>query len=142
MAKFSVFGGLTDRGPGRQDRDGTDAVPDPNLEIGMNFDQWNRDRAGFGTSTRMTTGGVTAAFGSFAGPEVGENYQEPLGEDRTPMVTYPNHNAMASEAPGSMGSEGSVTPGSYGSKGTTMSGKETLRAPQNYRLFSRAGGNG
>jgi hypothetical protein len=137
MAKFSVFGGLTDRGPGTRGMDGTQDTTDPNLEIGMNFEQWNHDRAGFGTSVEMTTGGRSAAFGSFAGPEVGGNYQEPLGEDRTMNVTYPRSNAMAVEAPGSMASEGRVSAGNFGSPKKTQFGKETLAAPQNYRLFSK-----
>ncbi len=116
----SVFGGLADRGPGTKGMDGTQMVPDPELRIGEAPDIWLRDRAGFGTSENMTEGGRTAAFGSHAGAEVGENYQEPMGEDRAP-VSYVRSNAMKlMDGPGEMG------PG--GDKG----GMIQPGAPQNY----------
>jgi hypothetical protein len=102
----------------------------------MNFDQWTRDRAGFRTSVEMVTGGKSAMFGDFAGPEVGANYQGGMGEERT-EPTYVSSNAMheIGEAPGSMAASGRVTPGQFQKKETTGFGKSTLRAPQNYRLF-------
>jgi hypothetical protein len=115
----SIFVGLSDRGPGTKGMDGTQEIADPNLEIGMNRPLWYRDRAGFGTSEDMTTGGRTAAFGSFAGPEVGENYQEPMGEDRA-KVTYVRSNAMKlMDGPGEMAA---------GERG----GMVSEAAPQNY----------
>ena len=117
--------------------DGTTAIPDPNLEIGMDFDLWAKDRAGFRTSVKMVTGGVSAEFGSFAGPEVGEQFQGADGEERTDTC-YVSSNAMDiidGDTVGSMGREGAVMAGEFGNKSTTMTGKSTLRAPQNYRLF-------
>jgi hypothetical protein len=73
--------------------DGTKSTADPNLELGMNFEQWDRDRRGFRTSIEMVTGGVGAEFGAFAGPEVGQNYQDGLGEVRN-EPTYVSSNAM------------------------------------------------
>ena len=115
----SIFGGLADRGPGKVGMDGTQMIPDPELEIGMNPKVWFRDRAGFGTSSDMTEGGRTAAFGSFAGAEVGENYQEPMGEDRAP-VSYVRSNAMKlMDGPGEMSAGG-------------RDGMISAAAPQNY----------
>jgi hypothetical protein len=119
----SIFGGLADRGPGKPGRDGTQMIPDPELRIGENPSLWYQDRAGFGTSVDMTTGGRTAAFGSFAGPEVGENYQEPMGEDRMP-VSYVSSNAMKlADSPGSMAA-------------SNESGMISSSAPQNYSSAS------
>lgn len=73
--------------------DGTKYVPDPDLEVGMNFETWDRDRRGFRTSVEMVTGGVGALFGAHAGPEVGQNYQDGLAEERHD-ATYVSSNAM------------------------------------------------
>lgn len=110
---------------------GTDALPDVNLEIGMNFDMWKRDRTGFRTSVQMVTGGQGAAFGDYAGSEVGENYPGAMGEDRASNVTYVSSNAMENvpEKPGSMAKGGDSA---VNEPGTTGRGKSTLRAPQNY----------
>lgn len=118
--------------------DGTKTTPMVDLEVGMNFDQWVRDRAGFRTSPEMVTGGVSAMFGEFAGPEVGENYQGGLGEDRM-EPTYVSGNAMdhIADPPGRMGPEGRVAPGEFQKRSTSGFGKSTLRAPQNYRLFGK-----
>jgi hypothetical protein len=129
----SFFGGMTNRGPGGRGVDGPNTLPDPNLEIGMNFPLWKRDRAGFGTSDDMVTGGKTAAFGSLAGSEVGENYQEPMGEDRAP-VTYVRSSAMKlMDHPGEMASGGADS--AMGSM-TTGQGKTVPVAPQNYTTIS------
>ena len=115
--------------------DGTTEIPDPNLEIGMDFDLWNKDRGGFHTTVDMVTGGRSAAFGSFAGPEVGDNYQGALGEDRQ-EPTYVSSNAMKVEpGVGAMGPSGPARAGEFGAPRTTMSGKRSLAAPQNYRTF-------
>jgi hypothetical protein len=45
--------------------------------------------------------------------------------------------SVPSEAPGTMGPEGAVKAGQFGTKASSFSGKSTLRAPQNYRLFSK-----
>lgn len=118
--------------------DGTEVIPEVDLEVGMNFDQWSRDRAGFRTSMAMVTGGVSAMFGDHAGPEVGENYPGGMGEDRH-EPTYATSNPVYGipNPPGSMGPEGAVEPGKFGGKGATQFGKTTLRAPQNYRTFSK-----
>lgn len=113
-------------------QDGTQTTPEVDLELGMNFDQWYRDRSGFRTSPEMVTGGKSCMFGEYAGPEVGENYQDGLSEERM-EPTYVSQNAMhhVANPPGRMGA-GHGDPGSN-KKGTTGYGKSTLRAPQNYR---------
>ena len=119
------------------DMAGTETTPMADLELGMNFDQWVRDRAGFRTSVAMVTGGVSAMFGEYAGPEVGANYQGGMGEDRTePTYSMDRNRGGVPNPPGRMGPSGSASPGQYGEKSTTGFGKSTLRAPQNYRLFS------
>lgn len=119
---------------------GTDTIPVRDLEVGINFDQWARDRAGFRTSVEMVTGGVSAMFGEHSGPEVGENYGGGLAEDRH-EVTFRTDNDAAGASlpapPGRMGLEGAVSPGSDGKKSSTGFGKSTLRAPQNYRIFEK-----
>lgn len=114
-------------------------IPDFNPEIGMDFDLWSKDRGGF----RLKRGAEQAAgvaeivrFGTFSGCEVGEQYQGAMGEDRTETTYTAGMPVVDGDTPGSMGPEGAVKAGEFGSKGSSFSGKSTLRAPQNYRLFS------
>jgi hypothetical protein len=117
--------------------DGTTELPEANLEIGMDFDLWNRDRGGFHTTPEMLTGGRSAAFGAFSGVEVGDNYQDAMGEDRTEK-SYVRDNAMKlSEGPGSMGPSGPAKPGAFGMERSSMTGKRTLGAPQVYRTYTK-----
>lgn len=119
--------------------DGTDFVPDVNLEPGIEFDLWARDRSGFRVKQEMLEGGIVVDWGCYAGPEVGSQYSEVLGEGRVEVGynTSPALNQIP-DGPGQLGKEGVVTPGmGGGKKGSSMTGKPLLRAPQNYRLLEK-----
>jgi hypothetical protein len=121
--------------------DGTEVLPESNLEVGMDFDLWNHDRGGFRTTRRMVTGGMATDFGCYAGPEVGGQYNGAMGEDRA-EVTFidAGDNAMhtPTEHPGALPLDRSPNPGGFGSpRPSQFASKKTLAGPQNYRLYSK-----
>lgn len=92
-----------------------------NLEPGMDFEQWDKDRRGFQLDTidHAMGKGVPALFGGGGGVEVGENYPGGLGEDRHEPSYVSSNPIFGIPSPPGMG------------KGTS-SGKISASAPQVY----------
>ena len=124
--------------PSGADFDGAEIIPEVNLEPGMNFDLWARDRAGFRTSMRMVTGGITCHLGDYSGIEVGPMYQSGMAEERVD-ITYVQSNPVFHfpDPTGRIPLQGPTNPGEFQKESATQFGKNTLRAPQNYREYHK-----
>lgn len=111
-------------------KDGTEYLPDYNMEPGMNDDLAYADRAGWQTSVAMLTGGQPMDWDQLGSLEVAPSAyaMDPMGEDRE-MLTF----GGMPKAKGHIGEMASGSAGGMQPTQRTLGGKSVdLGAPQTY----------